>query len=313
MRLFALDESKDIGARIASAFGQDLSDLEHRDFSDGEYKIRPLGPVSGEHVCIIQSLYGDPVYTVHDKLCRLLFVIATMRDHGATRITALVPFLCYGRKDRRTKGWDPVTTRYVAQLLEAMGCDDLVTLETHNLAAFQNAFRIRTHHLNLGCVFPDVIAWRTDTEPLVVMSPDPGGVKRAQLFQQALQNRLGRPLGFGFMDKQRSAGIMTSGDIVGDFEGKSVIIVDDMIASGRTMMAAAQACKARGATKVYALAAHGLFAPGAEALFSSNHFERVFVSDSIPPFRLPLGAKTRKLEIVGTEDEFADILRRIAH
>lgn len=312
MQLFALDESKAHGARIASAFGQPLSELEHRDFPDGECKIRPLAPVRGDHVCVIQSLYDDPAHSVHDKLCRLLFLIATLRDHGAVRVTALVPFLCYGRKDRRTKPQDPVTTRYIAQLLEAVGCDDLITLETHNLAAFQNAFRIRTHHINLGDVFPDVIAWRTEAEPLVVMSPDPGGVKRAQLFQKALQDRLGRPLGFGFMDKQRSAGVMTSGDIIGHYDGMSVIIVDDMVASGGTMIAAAQACKARGAAKVYALAAHGLFAQGAEALFSGAHFERVFVSDSVPPFRLPNGAKTHRLEIVGTEAECADALRSLA-
>jgi ribose-phosphate pyrophosphokinase len=312
MLLFALDETKELGARIASAFGQDLSALEHRDFADGECKIRPLVAVNGAHVCIVQSLYDDLVQSVHDKLCRLLFLIATMRDHGAARVTALVPFLCYGRKDRRTKPQDPVTTRYVAQLFEAMGCDDLITLETHNMAAFQNAFRIGTHHMGLGDVFPDVIAWRTDADPLVVMSPDPGGVKRAQLFQKALQDRLGRPLDFGFMNKQRSAGLMTSGDIVGDYDGKSVIIVDDIIASGGTMIAAAQACKARGATKVFALAAHGLFTPGAEAMFTGAHFERVFVSDTIPPFRLPDGAKTQRHEIVGTEDEFASALRGIA-
>lgn len=312
MRLFALDESRAFGARVASVFGQELSELEHRRFPDGECKIRPLCPVAGEHVCIIQSLYADTYHSVHDKLCRLLFLIGTMRDHGAVRVTALVPFLCYGRKDRRTKRWDPLTTRYVAQLFEGIGCDDVITLEAHNLAAFENAFRIRTRHLTLGDIFSDVIAWRTEGEPLLVMSPDPGGVKRAQLFHKALQDRLGHTCGFGFMCKQRSAGVMTSGDIVGDYEEKSVIIVDDMIASGGTMIAAAEACKARGAVKVYALVAHGLFAPGAEAMFSGAHFERVFVSDSIPPIGLPEGAETHRLEIVNTADEFASALRGTA-
>lgn len=309
MHLFALEESKALGARIASAFGQGLSELEHRDFADGESKIRPLCPVNGHHVCIIQSLYDDRVQSVHDKLCRLLFLIGTMRDHGAVRVTALVPFLCYGRKDRRTKRWDPLTTRYVAQLFEGIGCDDVITFEAHNLAAFENAFRIRTSHLTLGAVFPDVIAWRTEGEPLLVMSPDPGGVKRAQLFHKALEDRLGQRCSFGFMDKQRSGGIMTSGAVVGDFEGKTVIIVDDMIASGGTMIAAAQTCKERGAAKVYALAAHGLFAPGSEGLFSGTDFERIFVSDSLPPLHLPDGEKTHRLEIVKTEDEFAALLR----
>lgn len=308
MQLFALKESQDQGAGIAAALGLILSDLEHREFSDGEFKIRPLCPVDGQHICVIQSLYGDRDFSVHDKLCRLLFLIATLRDHGARRVTALVPFLCYGRKDRRTKAQDPLTTRYVAQLFEAVQCDELVTLETHNLAAFQNAFRLRTNHLEIGQVFQDVVAWRTEA-PLVVMSPDPGGVKRAQLFRESLEDRLGQDIGFGLMEKRRSGGVMTSGDVVGDFEGKSVLVVDDMIASGSTMISAAQACRAKGAGKVYALAAHGLFTAGAEALFTGEHFDRVFVSDSIPPFRLRDGAKTHRLEIVGTADEFAEVLR----
>lgn len=312
MRLFALHETRDHGDRIAAALGRELSALEHRDFADGEYKIRPLSPVRGDHVCIIQSLYDGPDLSVHDKLCRLLFLIATMRDHGATRVTAVIPCLCYGRKDRRTKAQDPLTVRYLAQLCDAVRCDDLMTLETHNLAAFQNAFRLRTHHLELGQVFQDVMAWRIGAAPLIVMSPDPGGVKRAQLFRDALQDRLGQDVGFGFMEKRRSSGVMTSGDVVGDFAAKSVVIVDDMIASGGTMIAAAQACKARGAAKVYALAAHGLFTSGAEALFLGDHFERIFVSDSIAPFRLHNGARTHRLEIVDTADAFANMLRAIA-
>ena len=301
MRLFALQETGDHAERIAAAMGQNLSKLEHRDFEDGECKIRPLDPVRGEQVCVIQSLYDGPDLSVHDKLCRLLFLIATMRDHGATRVTALVPFLCYGRKDRRTKAQDPVTSRYIAQLFEAVTCDDLITLEIHNLAAFQNAFRFRTCHLQLGDVFQDVVAWRTGGASLVVMSPDPGGVKRAQLLRDALQVRLGQNVGFGFMDKRRSGGTMTSG-----------AIVDDMIASGGTMIAAAKACKARGAEKTYALAAHGLFTSGAEALFADDTFERVFVSDSIAPFRLPEGISTNRLEVVDTADEFANVLQVLA-
>ena len=311
MRLFALQESKDHGRRIAASMGQDLSELEHRDFEDGEYKIRPLSEVRGDHVCIIQSLYDGPDLSVHDKLCRLLFLVATMRDHGAARVTAVVPYLCYGRKDRRTKPQDPITTRYIAQLFEAVSCDDLVTLEAHNLAAFHNAFRLRTHHLNLGDVFQEIIATRFMGTPLAVMSPDPGGVKRAQLFREALQDRLGQHVGFGFMEKRRSSGIMTSGDIVGDFKDKSVLIVDDMIVSGGTMAAAANACKARGAVNTFALAAHGLFMPGAATLFDAGPFETIFVSDSIPPFRLPDAKKTRGLEVVNTANEFARALRAI--
>lgn len=94
MQLFALNESREHGARIEAALGIELSALEHRDFGDGECKIRPLVAVEGQHVCVIESLYEGPNLSVHDKLCRLLFLIATLRDRGAQRVTAVAPFLC---------------------------------------------------------------------------------------------------------------------------------------------------------------------------------------------------------------------------
>lgn len=311
MKIFALDESRTLAKRIAKEMGITLSELEQRDFGDGECKIRPLTPVQGGQVCIVQSLHDGPDFTVHDKLCRLLFAIATLRDHGATRITVVAPYLCYARKDRRTKPFDPVATRYLAQLFEAVGCDHIITLEVHNVAAFQNAFRCQTTHLELGNAFADVMTWRTDGAPLVVMSPDPGGVKRAQLFRETLKDRLGQHVGFGFMEKRRSAGVMTGGDVVGDFDGKSVLIVDDMIGSGGTMIAAAGQCRKLGAVSVYAVAAHGLFVGDAAALFSGDLVDRVFVTDSVPPFRLPDGVRTPRLEIVSIADEFAAALSHV--
>ncbi len=311
MMIFALDESHALASRIAKALGLTLSPLEQRDFGDGEGKIRPLVPVQGAEVCVVQSLHAGPDLSVHDKLCRLLFVIATLRDHGAARVTVVAPYLCYARKDRRTKPFDPVTTRYIAQLFEAVGCDHIITLEVHNIAAFQNAFRGQTTHLDMGAVFGDVMAWRVDDAPLVVMSPDPGGVKRAQLFRETLEDRLGQRIGFGFMEKRRSAGVMTGGDVTGDFDGRSVVVVDDLIASGGTMTAAAEECRKRGATAVYAVAAHGLFAGNAAALFTGGVIDRVFVSDSVPPFRLAEGDKTHRLEIVSAADELAALLGRV--
>ena len=308
MKLMALDESRDLAKRIADAAGLTLMPVEDRQFEDGEGKLRPLTDVRGHTICLVQSLYQDQKLSAHDKLCRLLFLMATLRDHGARRLIVLVPYLCYARKDRRTKPYDPVTTRYVAQLFEAATCDHLITLCIHNPAAFENAFRCETTLVDLGAVFQDVMAWRIDDKPLVVMSPDPGGVKRAQLFRETLEERLGHPIGFGFMNKRRSGGVMTSGDVVGDFQGKAVLIVDDMIGSGGTMRAAARQCRRMGAQNVYAVAAHGLFTGAPENLFADDTIDRVFISDSVAPFRLVKGADTPGLEVLGTGQAFADVL-----
>ena len=119
LRLFALGADRDFGQGIGQALGLPLSDHEERDFEDGEHKARPLVSVRGRDVYVIRSLYSDPAASVNDKLCKLLFFIGACKDAGAARVTAVTPYLCYARKDRKTKPRDPVTTRYLANLFEA--------------------------------------------------------------------------------------------------------------------------------------------------------------------------------------------------
>ena len=145
--LFGLEASRGFAADVARALGTPLAVHEERGFEDGEHKTRPLESVRGRDVYVVQSLYGDAAQTVNDKLVRLLFFVGALRDASAARVTAVVPYLAYARKDRKSKSRDPVTTRYVAQLFEAVGADRIVTLDVHNLAAYQNAFRCRTEHL----------------------------------------------------------------------------------------------------------------------------------------------------------------------
>src|SRR5512144_1688636 len=147
LMLFALEASRPFGEAVSRALGTPLSAHEARTFEDGEHKTRPLVNVRGRDVYVVQSLYGDAAQTVNDKLVRLLFFIGALRDASAARVTAVVPYLAYARKDRKSKSRDPVTTRYVAELFEAVGVDRIVTLDVHNLAAYQNAFRCRADHL----------------------------------------------------------------------------------------------------------------------------------------------------------------------
>lgn len=309
MKLFALNSSKAFGARVADALGVDLAAHEEREFEDGEHKARPLTGVRGEDVYVIQSLHSDPDFSANDKICRLLFFLGAVRDAGAARVTAVTPYLAYARKDRRTKSRDPLTTRYVAQLFEAMGTDAIVTLDTHNVVAFQNAFRCQAVHLDSRLLFGEHLVQSGLSGPLVVASPDPGGVKRAQLFQETLEGLIGQPVGSALMEKRRSAGVVSGDLLVGDVAGATVLVIDDMIASGGTMVRAAEACHDAGAGAVYAIAAHGLFVGDADAALKNELIAKTFVTDTIPPFRLAPGTVSDHLEVVSAAPLFAAAIR----
>ncbi|MFP3942833.1 MAG: ribose-phosphate diphosphokinase [Alphaproteobacteria bacterium] len=310
MRLFALDQTREFGERVAAALGRELDPHEERDFEDGEHKARPLISVRGEDVYVVQSLHGGPDQSGNDKLCRLLFFIGALREHGARRVTAVIPYLAYSRKDRQTKPRDPVTTRYIAQLFEALGTDTVMTLDVHNIAAFQNAFRCHTEHLDTRRLFAERALDIAGSGPVVVASPDPGGVKRAQLFRETFEEMLGRPVGGAYMEKRRSAGKVTGTHLAGEVEGATVLVIDDLIASGGTMTRAAEACLNAGARSVHAFAAHGLFTGGAEKSIADPRLARVFITDTVPPFRLDRQVLNEHVEIISAAPLFAEAIRR---
>lgn len=307
MLLFALDADKTLAHALAADLDESLAAHEDRTFEDGEHKLRPLVDPRGDDCYVLASLHGDPQASPQDKLVALLAFMATLRDHGARRITAAVPYLAYARKDRRTKPFDPVTLRYLAQWFEASGCDQLITLETHNVAALDNAFRRPVIHLEAHRLF-DVSAL---PGAIAVVSPDPGGVKRAQLWREWLQSRLSREVGFALIDKRRSAGVVSSERLVaGDVGGATALLIDDLIASGETLLRAAQALRQAGAAEVLAFAAHGLFIGPAAELLADAALSRITVCDSVPPMRLAAdGAVTRKLQVVSAVPLFARAIR----
>ncbi|WP_026608157.1 ribose-phosphate diphosphokinase [Methylocapsa acidiphila] len=308
MQLFALNATKTFGEKIAAALRVKLSAHEEREFEDGEHKARPLVSVRGEDVYIVQSLHGGPDQSPNDKLCRLLFFLATMKENGAARVTAVIPYLAYSRKDRQTKPRDPVTTRYVAQILEAVDADRIITLDAHNVVAFQNAFRCETIHLDTQRLFAERAFALVGGAPVVVASPDPGGVKRAQLFRETLERLLGRPVGGAFMEKRRSAGVITGNLLVGDVAGAAALVVDDLIASGATMARAAQALHDAGAAAIYAFAAHGLFTGEAATALQDPHLAKIFITDTVPPFRLEKGVVDSHVEIISAAPLFAEAI-----
>jgi len=311
--LFSLEPGSVFAAALASELGVEIAAHEERRFADEECKLRPLVDVGGADACVVLGLHGGPLDSPHDKLWRLLAFVATLRDHGARRVTAVAPYLAYARKDRRTKPHDPVGLRYVAQLFEAVGTGALIVLEAHNVAAFENAFRIPVISLEAHRSFGPLIAELADGGPLAVASPDPGGVKRAQLWREALEEQLGAPVGFAMVDKRRSAGVMsTRGLVAGDVAGSTVLLLDDLIGSGETMRQAALALRGAGAASIVACAGHGLFIEQAADVLADEAIARLAVTDSVPAFRLPPDAAVRgKLRIVSCAPLFAQAIRRL--
>jgi ribose-phosphate pyrophosphokinase len=309
--LFALESTRDFGEKVARRAGVQLSPHEERSFEDGEHKARPLISVRSSDTYVIQSLYSDDRQSVNDKLCRLLFFIGALKDAAAARVTAVVPYLCYARKDRKTQTRDPVTTRYVAALFEAVGTDRLVTLDVHNLAAFENAFRCGTDHLEARKLFVDYFSAKLRDEELVVLSPDVGGMKRGEAFRDALARAVNKAIPTGFMEKKRALGIVSGETLFADVEGRTAIIIDDLISTGTTIARAAKACREKGARRVYVAASHGVFNARANDVIADRVFEKIVITDTLPPFRLRADLVQEKLTVLDGASLFGTAIRRL--
>jgi ribose-phosphate pyrophosphokinase len=304
LSLFGLHGSRPLAEQVAARLEIALAAHEEREFEDGEHKARPLQDVRGHDVFVLHTLHGGEGDSANDRLCRLLFFCGALRDAGAARVTAVAPYLCYARKDRRTKTNDPVTTRYVAAMFEAVGIGQVITLEVHNLAAFENAFRCPSLHVPAAPLFAAHFAPLLRRRPAVVVSPDTGGAKRAEQFRAALESLRGAPVSAAFMEKHRSGGVVTGTLFAGDVRDRVAIIVDDLISTGGTLLRAARACREAGAAEIHAAAAHGLFTGGAEELFAAGLFGSIVVGSTVPPFRLA-GAARARLTILDAAEPLA--------
>jgi ribose-phosphate pyrophosphokinase len=295
--LFALAPSEALGRAIARDLGIELAEHEDRRFDDGERKTRPRVGVRGRDVYVVCSLYGSGAETVHDRLCRLLFFLGAVRASGAGRITVVAPYLCYTRKERKTNPRDPVTTQDVARLFEAVGVDRFLTVDVHNLPAYENAFRIAAEHLEAKLLFVARSRGLGD-RPITVVSPDPGGFHRAEAVRDALAEATGAQVELAMLGKYRHAGVLRSEAFVGEVAGRTAVIIDDLIVTGSTLVRAADACRSRGALAVHAMATHGMFSAAAREVLASPLLDSLVITDTVAPDRVDLGAVRDKLSVV---------------
>jgi ribose-phosphate pyrophosphokinase len=310
--LFAPADGQELAREIARLSGAELAPLEEREFEAGEFKLRPLTSVRGRAVHIVQTLAGTPTLSASERLVRLLFLLFGLRDAGAASVTALIPYLAFARKDRRTQPRDPVSSRYVAQLIESAGPDRVVALDVHNPAAFDNAFRVPTDHLSALSMFTDQIAKSVAAgTPVAIASPDVGGIKRAQLLREQLERRLERSVDLLFVEKRRALGVVSGGAVCGEPGGKTVIVVDDLCASGGTLLRAARALREAGASQVHVAFTHAPSPAGLSALAASPDIGDIMLTDSVGAAlaAVPTPARQR-LRVLGVAPLLAQAITR---
>lgn len=313
MKLFGLNASRRHAALLARRLGVELSAHEERDFKDKEFKIRPLESVRGEDILVYHSLCSDEAGSCADKLCRLLFFVGALRDASAARITAVVPYLAFARKDQRTKLHDPITTRYVAQMFEAVGVDAIVTTDVHSVPAFENAFRCEKENIAAAPLLAQhFLVDFVNAPKIVVLSPDAGGIKRARAFADVLAERLARPVELAFVEKHRSEDLLSGELFAGEVRGAAVVIVDDMICSGETISRAAHAAAARGAASVYAAATHGVFTDVAADTLCHTDLVSIVVTDTAGDVRARCPDLGDKLVVLESAKLLADCLQPLA-
>lgn len=309
---FALRESRDLASAVYRHAGLSLASLEEREFEGGEFKLRPLETVRDRTAFLFQCLAGTTDVPASERLIRLLFLLYGLHDAGALRRIALLPYLTFARKDRRTQVRDPVNSRYIAQLLEAAGVGRVITLDVHNPAALDNGFRVPVDHLSALPMMVDHFATRLPDAEMTVASPDIGGVKRAQIFRELLEARLGREVGLAFFEKRRAQGVVSGDALVGSVKGRTVLVIDDLCATGNTLKRAAEVCNRVGARAVYAAVTHAPYTPGLVSVIADPGLAGVITTDSVGYHFGPLAPDCAgKLTVLSIAPLFGEALRRM--
>ncbi len=307
IKIFGIGSTKSIALAVCKEIGIELADLDEEKFPDGELKVSPKESVANADVFVFHSLGNDNVRSVQDRLCELCFFVSTLKDHGAMRVTAMIPYLAYARSDQRKIPFDSVTHRYVAKMLEASGVDRVVTLDVHNISAFENTFRCPSLNLEAASLFCQYIARNISKEiPSVILSPDIGGIKRAEKFRKILETTIGIPVDTAFLEKYREKQEMTGHRLVGDLIDRSVFIVDDMISTGETIMRALKTCQHEGAATIKVLATHGVFSKNQNELLNYSSVDEFIITDSLPAVKNLSSLK--KLKVLSCTSLFSNFI-----
>ena len=270
-KLFSGTANREFADKVGKYLNVEVGDASLKQFSDGEISVQITESVRGEDVYIIQPTCAP----TNDNLMELLIMIDAFKRSSAKSISAVVPYYGYARQDRKAAPRVPITAKLVADLLEKAGINRIITLDLH-AAQIQGFFNIPADNLFGSILFVDYIKAKNLKNPIIA-SPDIGGVTRARSYA----SKLGLEL--VIVDKRREkANESEVMNIIGDVKGKDVILVDDMVDTAGTLVKAAAALKAKGATSVMACCTHGVLSGKAYKNLESEDLDELVISDTIP-------------------------------
>lgn len=281
-----------------------LTDMKLETFANGEIYVRYGDSVRGADVFVIQS-HCTPI---NDRIMEQLIMIDAAKRASAKRITAVIPFYAYARQDRKASGREPITAKLIADMLIAAGVDRVVTVDLHT-GQIQGFFNGPVDHLTAVPMLAEYLGQKIKGD-ITVVSPDAGGGKRARKFANLLE-AMGFDTEIAFIDKRRPKGTMNEAvaeEVVGEVEGRTCVIVDDMIDTAGTMCAAADLLTARGASEVYMAATHGVLSGPAMERLDAASVKEVVITNTIP---IPEGAASKKIKVLSIAPVIAQALDHV--
>jgi ribose-phosphate pyrophosphokinase len=299
LKIFALNSNRPLAEKIAAAVGVELGKSSVTQFSDGEIQVNIEESIRGSHVYVIQSTSSP----VNDNLMELLIMIDALKRASAKTINVVMPYYGYARQDRKARAREPITAKLVANMIEKAGATRMLTLDLHAVQ-IQGFFDIPVDHLMGAPLIANYFLEKgISGDDVVVVSPDHGGVTRARKLAEFLKAPI------AIIDKRRpKANVAEVMNIIGKVDGKTCVLIDDMIDTAGTITLAANALKEAGAKSVYASCTHPVLSGPALQRISDSAIERLVVTDSI---NLPENRKIEKIDEVSVGELMGDAIKRI--
>lgn len=292
LRIFGLGSSIDYTERVCKALALKRTPHKEEWQDDDEPYLLSQENVRGSDVFIVQSLYSCEKERLADKFLKLLLFARSLRDASARRITLVLPYFAFQRQDRKTESRAPVYTKYIPEIVEGLlrPDDRILTIDAHNLSAYQSGFRLMLDHLEAKPVICDWFFnsinrfWpEVDLDNLCFVSPDEGGVKRVGFYRKRVQSQMKVTISTASVYKTHEGKDIEAHGVMGDVRGKDVFLIDDMISSGATLVKATQAIEKEGGIVRGAIATHGLFVGKSNATISwlQDKGVKVIVTDTV--------------------------------